>query len=1189
MSVLNIFDAVGNANTGWNSTEKLNESAISQLKDKSAKTTNALNAIPSPFSRLHTFETAFKMVARDILEDKDRASAIYKELVSDCLDAIELVFNANFHESQGNKLVFTNWNAEDLTSLSSGNTGQRVLSKTLKMFLTQDFETENFKISLVKYKGLVIAGSSPFTLLFTTPNLDKSHSTKAEERFKSSKYSQTFDLNNPSSGHIYFTKYIPFSKRSNSFKSYLISLFETNTVLKGGRTKPFWDYLEAEGAGQVIVKNVPTTKNRSGNGGVFGVEHVALESNSEASALDIFNDHIIRVGYLFNDLCFHLPKYVNDKPERKWDYLLPVKEDFFKTFDPKEINRCFTYEEVGENRIKVSYNDGRMDKPNIKYFLTAGNNKTEGRIIQVGKDLDYTFLLGIFPFLKVLNADGSIHADYNDSFHVSLSVDAPSNYSSLKTDSFKLDFFKKNGFDIDHIAEDGENYSSIREVRRSFESPDLFASIYYHLKNTSFDFLKINLQKTTELDAIHGLLIPRWKEKFVGDKQFDFSVDFGTTNTFIAYTDDPNHNSMPKPFDMTINDLQMVMLEKPAEKKEGQSVSSSFAKGKTKNIISSVVYNEFVPPVFLPNEPSSSFNMPFRTAVYQKKNAIKFKLFSDLNVHFGYQKTEIDSTASESQEIVANLKWNISSPTDLGSKQRVEIFIQELCLLFKYKVLLNDGNPKLTKLNWFIPQSLSEGSIKAYDDIWKEKVAGYLKSAAPPKRVYESEAPYYFLERTAQIENSESVLSIDIGGGSTDAMLFVNKLPRLGTSFNFAGNVLWSNGYNQLTNDAKENGFYTKINNLLTSEIEANPFFKSSKLHYESKSTDDIVNFWLANSDQLKIIDHLKSPDFKIVYLFHYCAVIFHLAQLLKSNNYSEPTCVIFSGNGSKYIDFIGSNEVLSEITSFIISKVFKKEIKSPQIILPAKDRKEATCYGGIFKKGDEKFTSKSYLGTELEFAKSNMVDTYADIENNITNIKPSIKKNINGLLDIFEGLNEIVNFKAQLSIDFNIGSIRNYIESQLDSNFEKGYGIRKEKISYDEKVTDSLFFYPLAGVIFELGRLTKEKLTEYTPQLKVYSDTPSDDNVFDISDITTDKAFNSVYQISIPVTNPNEARFSIINEEGIFQRAYSTREFTLKPVCDFVNYPDEGKIVIKQHNAGRLRKDGNQWIVTEKLKIEFI
>lgn len=1191
MSVLNIFDATGNPNTGWRNTEKLNESAISQLKDKSARTTNALNAVPSPFSRLHTFDTAFKLVTRDLKEGEDRASEIYRELVSDCLDAIELSFNANYHQSQGDPLTFVNWSPSDLGNLYSGGYGQQILAKTLQTFIEADFDNANLDISIIKYNGLVIAGSSPFTLMFSSSNLDKSRSEQPGSRFRSERYNTGFDLVNPGSGKLYFSKIIPFSKRTEAFKNYLIGLFDQHRQLKEGRSKVFWEYLVVEGADRITLKPSPTKPNLSANGGVFRMGDIQLNSNADTFSTEIFNDHIVQLEYKLNENYFYTPKYRHDREDRKFDFLLPLKPEFFNHFPVEDIPKHFAYELVGD-RVRVTYRNEELEKPITKDYVIHGKNKTEGKIVSIGKDIHYSFMLGIFPFIKVVHSDGSPIKEYNDFYKVNLSVDGGLNPSSLRTDSFGLEFFRIEQDGVEKISADGELYNAKREVRRAFETPDAFASIYYQINGSHFDLMSISLQKVTGLEQVTGMVIPKWKEKRLGDKQFDFSVDFGTTNTFIAYTDDPNHHTMPKPFDIGVNELQMVMLHDIPKISGGSSVTATYLKeSTTRNLVKLIVCNEFVPAVFLPAEPQSTFKMPFRTAVYQKKRLNSFNLFSDMNIHFGYQKTEIDATAVEYQETVANLKWNISSLKDLGSRSRVEGFIEELCMLFKYKVLLNNGNPKLTRLKWFIPQSLSEASIELYEKIWIEKVKKILLSGHLPERVYESEAPFYFLERTGKIENNDAVLSIDIGGGSTDAMLFVNKQPRLGTSFNFAGNILWSNGYNQLSNDAKENGFYQKINSLIQDNVEKDPFLKSSMPAYVNKSTDEIINFWLTNDDKTNVTGFLKDPDFKIVYLFHYCSVLYHLAQLLKSNNYQEPSCVIFSGNGSRYIDFIANEKTLADITAYIFGKVFEKEVRKPQVILPEENRKEATSYGGIFKKGEMKFRSISYLGTTIPFEKGASIRTYTDVENNITDIKPSIKQNIIQMLDIIEGLNDVVNFKTQLNIEFSIGAVRNFIEQQIDSNFDKGYGIRKEKISYEyeENVSDSLFFYPLIGVVFELSRLSKTQLDEFTPKIRKYSIEPSEENTFDFGSLSEERSFNSVFELAVPTNNPNEATFSILTEESVYQRAYTSREFVLTPVCDLINVPDGHKIIIKQHNVGKLRKDGNKWIVTEKLKLEFI
>lgn len=1182
MKLLNIHDSIGSAKTGWHTTVKLNDTAISNLADRNAKSSNALNAVPSPFSRLHIFETAFKLVTKDIRESKDKASKVYKELVSDCLDAIELLFNASFHESQGDTVEFINWKTSDLNSLKGGQNGQQVFGRTLSLFLEQDFKTNEYQISIIKYKGMAIAGTSPFSILFTSPNLDK---IKGE--FRNRHYEDAFNLINPGTGASYFKKYVPFSKRSESFKEYLADFFENHTEQKS-HLRYLWDYLDLEGIRTLPGAKVKTKSISCFNGGQFEINEIALGTNADDSALDIFNDHIIKVGFKINRSFFHTPVYGLDTDDRDFDFLIPLKENFLKIFDSKEVAKYLQYDVVGVESLKVTFNHPSLSKPKVKNFGRQLLAKTDGKIVDIQKDSEYNLTLGIFPFLKVLNKDKSLSSRYNDYFKILLGVDTgkPDN---LRTEDFRLSFFKVSEGQVERIPEDGTEYNYQRGVRRSFESPDPLCSIYYQVNNTSFDVIKLNLPFENAKD-VGGLIIPKWREKVLGEKEFSFSVDFGTTNTFIAYTEDSSHSTVPKPFDITVDDIQMVMLHDVKAAGAGLTVTDSFQRGfNTNGILRNIINAEFVPPVLLPEDKGSPVNMPFRTAIYQKKNISTFNLFNDLNVNFGYQKHILDANAYQHQEIVANLKWDITNAEDLGSKRRVEKFIEELCYVLRYKTLLNEGNPEKAIVNWFIPQSLSRAAINSYEAIWKAKVRETLKSNVSPKTVLESEAPYYYFKHQGLIKDYDSVLSVDIGGGSTDAMLFANHIPRIGTSINFAGNVLWANGYNQFVNSARDNGFYKKLEPLLAPEVDADSILIQSKKYYQNKPTDEVINFWLANADRLSIFDNLNKGEFKIVYIFHFASIIYHLAQLLKANDFKAPKTIIFSGNGSKYVDFIGDEQMLSTICGYIFEKVFKETLAKPQVILPNQNRKEATCYGGIYKAANESFATKTYLGTLPDFKNLQDVNTYANVENSIVEIKDSVKANVLQFLKILEGLNELIPFRTDLNIPFNVHAVNNLIASKIDSYFDKGYEVRKKKISFEEKVTDSLFFYPLFGAILDLTLLDEKLLKEYIPQAVMFVTEPMEDGSFKASSMENVRSFNSIYQVSVPINNPTEATFEIIEDPAVHQRAYTSRDFVIAPVCTCINYPESPQIRIKILNKGRLIKDGDKWIVKDRLKIEFI
>ncbi|MEJ7677473.1 MAG: hypothetical protein WKG06_06300 [Segetibacter sp.] len=72
----------------------------------------AATAIPSPLARLELFDTAFHIVASD--KSNLKGNTIYHQLVSDCLDVLQLIFNIkNADIGVGKKLWFKEWKVRE--------------------------------------------------------------------------------------------------------------------------------------------------------------------------------------------------------------------------------------------------------------------------------------------------------------------------------------------------------------------------------------------------------------------------------------------------------------------------------------------------------------------------------------------------------------------------------------------------------------------------------------------------------------------------------------------------------------------------------------------------------------------------------------------------------------------------------------------------------------------------------------------------------------------------------------------------------------------------------------------------------------------------------------------------------------------------------------------------------------------
>lgn len=206
-SILSQFD-------GWERTSKYDNEKINKIKDtQSAGGIGYFKlgtSIPTPFARIFMFRNAFNRIGRDKLEE---TNTIYSKLVSECFDFLEFIFH------YGSEIVVKKWSfANDINLLlgspatasptpNSGNPfgddgnsfnpfatnvvgtimaggtsdglvdGHKLLAECL---LNQRSElglkdaSGSVKpidnIYLLYYQDVLIGGTSPFTLVFTSPN-----------------------------------------------------------------------------------------------------------------------------------------------------------------------------------------------------------------------------------------------------------------------------------------------------------------------------------------------------------------------------------------------------------------------------------------------------------------------------------------------------------------------------------------------------------------------------------------------------------------------------------------------------------------------------------------------------------------------------------------------------------------------------------------------------------------------------------------------------------------------------------------------------------------------------------------------------------------------------------------------------------------------------------------------------------
>lgn len=1146
--------------TGWHQVIQYDVPSIQEIKVDGSGKNRSLNAIPSPFARMHLFETAFQMVYQDMIRSTDLAGETYKKLVSDCFDVFELIYNWDAHVKDGQNLELSFWRtAEEINSLkSSTNKAHKLLGESLDSFLKGEQGLKDFeKCLLIKYNRQVIGGSSPFTGFITSPDDHK------------------INLLKPLSQVAYFSRTISFGERKPEIKKFIYNFFNNNAKLRStDNTNAIRDFLdlyknEINGISENSINLKPLT-NGTYDIELFG-QPVLI---SKSIGTEFFEKYIVKLTYRINNNCFILPKSVNN--ERESDYLLPLSIAYFQKYDYKNVSENVTIREIDEGSVEVLINEN--GKTLKKIYQKKPLHETDGQIIDL-KQINLAVNIGIFPFIRITNQPEDIN--FNDFYRVMLTLSSLDyNYSN---NDFKLHFGKQS-----EIIENGEIFKVSRTDRRIAERDKSDVGSAYFGINTDFDFIQIEFPEI-ENKKIVNTIIPKWKEKSIGAKKFQFSVDLGTTSTFIALTDDATHQTTPQSLEFGANELPVALLHKPKDQKQGLRAIDCIESTVPELLTSIVVQSqEFVPSLIKRGE---NYNFPIRTSLYLMKSLepVKKSLLENANISFVYQSKK-DIVDLINQEYQTNLKWNIKTNRDFESS--IEIYLQELFYLIRLKILLNDGDPRASKLCWFSPLSFTEASKRSYTTMWNKYSVSILKNTQ--QNIYnitESEAPCYYLFKNATINNAASVLTVDIGGGSTDIMLFCNNKAVLGTSVHFGANILWGNGFSGFLSE-KTNGIYLSLRDRISDNLK-HTLLKSANEKYCSEQSsfagsDEIINFWIANKDDSKVLDLLDKGDYRLSYLLHLSALIYHTLHLLKSKNQPAPTCVIFSGNGSKYIDLIASDSTISKIWSFFIKHIFGGVDIKPQVVLPTVNRKEATCFGGLYAPTENtKYEVINYLGFEKEGEKYTQ---YRDIVKEQDLVFEKVTTSFKQFIDLFFDMSDSpeLNFRSVFGIESKLTPIRKYLKEKSRENLNLGFLKRMESVDTDDLISDSLFYYPLVGLIYKINKLSADDINEMIDKSVLYFNSADNEGIFNKSGSSDKQQADSLYSITFENEFPDIGTVNMVATQQIQLRAITAFQPLLDPICEYSIFPEPGQNSIIQQNAGKAIKKNGTWSITEKVKITF-
>lgn len=1096
--------------TDWGLSKKYGRDVINQIEDPAGMTAKKeITSIPSPFARIDLAKTAFQVISDCRQLEGD---TIYHKIVSDSLDIGEIFFN---YQKLSDKLEIIVWDRDkELERLCNSLVEEhQILGQTLKMYLSQDAATYNFdnmqRIYLLNYKGKnkpeqmnIIGATSPSTLFVSSSN-DLSY---ASEELKSSGRDKPFD-----------DEYTPLYKRDFEFQKYIWALvYNYGRERFAAKFPEFYAYIKEsfrhlrddqkdaiEAIDDNTINNYPLLSLDGNTVEVLGMNfhHSCDQSNKEITSDFTINSRIyqgkkplvlpVKQGNDYTNLRYvqdnwekqnHAPYYdrssiservlphTADKypyltigdflepsivsmpyaltesffdgnnKDKQNTFLLPLTSTFFEFFTVEELmgtmpdgNPMIEMLPLAGGSVVVTLRIPIQNSRYIKYERQYIKNNQPDENNNQGGVVERRFGLGVMPLIQ---------------------------FREAVKPYYRIAFFSKSRQRSLTFAGDATRQVTSHIVRRE---PAALCSIESYVLEAAFDRIFI------ETDSVRNVIVPKFA-KMSNATQFTFAVDFGTTNTHIEYSTDGNRHSHP--FNVTRTEQQMQRMHK--DYGADRDIHYAFT-------------DAFVPDTIADGD---DYSFPMRTAFAEWVN-IDYRRqtnsLADGNIPFRYEKAAIP----QYNKVKTDIKWTNNE------RDRVRLYLDNLFFLMRNKVLMNGGNLTTTKIVWFYPVSMTKARCDAFATIWTQLYEKYFGGDVNENmiKMSESVAPYHYYKHQKGLKSN--AVTIDIGGGTTDVYVVEENTPKMLSSFRFAANSIFGDGYNfAAESNGFVNAFKDEIMNILESNDGMNDIKDAFKAVQNGDNSNDIIAFFFSLSmnktirDKNVPVDFLSmlanNDKFKYVFIVFYGAILYYVANMMKAKGVALPQTLAFSGNGSKTLSVLSpNNETVAQFASFIFEKVYGEKYADKKMkldIIFDEQPKLATCKGGIAHRNNLSFEAVEDIKVSLLGTNStDMSDGYKYKQIKTEQIK-SVADHVAHFIDFIFEINSQHNnfFVNYLAADAGlVNKVKDICNSDLIEYTKQGLEKKLEELeswgaSEDTDVEETLFFYPIVAMLSNLARQIK-------------------------------------------------------------------------------------------------------------------
>ena len=855
-------------------------------------------------------------------------------------------------------------------------------------------------------------------------------------------------------------------------------------ALREGNNKARWNYVKGPFPHELEIKPEQAISGRILPGTVIKYPWIHRD--------DLLSPHLIELNYEVNVAKFWMPD-----GEVK-NIILPIKSTYFDYFTFQDLKEQLTVtklktgaiEVILEIPIKADDKRGRIKFERTYDYVPVStiDNKDYGAIINTSLGM------GIYPFFKVAENK------YNDRYKV---IAYQQKGEVIDFGFFRENFGQPTSTNVpssNHYRTRPEedygcitNYHELTSIKRD-ENGSLLLD---EKEDVTFDIISISIDNKDHGTRLSGIVIPQMGEPIqLANDESSISFDVGTSNSHVAYKTSGKVETLNN---YSGNDAalspHLIFLNAPVIK--GNAVQRDL------NIVNAIYKIaqdiEFMPSIV---GTKSDYNFPIPTLVNIDNDTNTEKLtninvLSNANIPF-----EIKNLRGSFDNLYSNIKWGVTNESSESAKNKLQVFVEQLVWMGRNKILSEGKNPEKTNVIWFAPLSMGNTQESVFKGIWDEVYKMYFQKNTGKANLYkitESWAP--FESHDLSFGAGRYFLNLDIGGGTSDLIIFDDKTPTLATSFQFAGNNLFKS---MNKNNEFDNGFVTKYEQIMLKSFEGDDSktrFVNELKNSKGLSSTDLISFFFTYPVFAEKLQ--RDEEFKLLFLIHNVSIFYHSFQVLKMSGINSlPDNIGLSGNGARLMEITNGMSDLSrlggmkDMINLVVQKIYSLE-KTPNISVNILDNpKEATAVGGIlgfksitqgdFKDADRR-NYKISLGTKSDLldAKDAAKKSYKDfVDENNTKID-EVTENVR---EFFAYFFDELWYDAGFIQNFGIAG--SYSAQKLKEYFTDETNIRnsirevvndKVKNQDNPQLEETMFFYPIKAFLYAFSRIiASNKIIDY-------------------------------------------------------------------------------------------------------------